>query len=68
MLRPAALAGALSDDIASLAHADFIPLPADLFHYEPFATRVWELRGAVPASGAWYVCQVHNLRTWQCFI
>lgn len=48
ILRRAALAGDLSD-IASLAHADLVALPAELFTYEPFASRVGELRGAVTA-------------------
>src|SRR5581483_6742011 len=61
ILRRAALAGDLSDDIASLAHADLVALPAELFPYEPFATRIWELRGAVTAYDAWYVALAESL-------
>ena len=61
ILRRAALAGDLSDDIASLAHADLVALPAELFPYEPFATRVWELRGSVTTYDAWYVALAESL-------
>jgi predicted nucleic acid-binding protein len=62
ILRRAALAGDVSDDIASLAHADLVALPAELFPYEPFADRVWALRGAVTAYDAWYVALAEALK------
>jgi predicted nucleic acid-binding protein len=61
ILRRAALAGDLSDDIASLAHADLVALPPNCFPYEPFAARVWELRGAVTTYDAWYVALAESL-------
>ena len=61
ILRRAALAGDVSDDIATLAHGDLVALPAELFPYEPFAARVWELRGAVTAYDAWYVALAESL-------
>ena len=61
VLRRAALAGDVSDDIATLAHADLVALPTELFPYEPLATRVWELRGALTAYDAWYVALAETL-------
>lgn len=61
ILRRAALAGDVSDDVASLAHADLVALPVDLFGYEHLAGRIWELRGAVTAYDAWYVALAETL-------
>lgn len=55
VLRRAAAAGQLSPDAASLAHSDLIALRIELFAYEPFASRAWELRGNVTSYDAWYV-------------
>lgn len=63
VLRRAELARDLSPDIASLAYADLLDLPADLFPYEPFADRVWELRHTVTAYDAWYIALAESLDT-----
>jgi predicted nucleic acid-binding protein len=55
ILRRAALAGDLPHEIASLAHADLLALRIELFPYEPFALRIWELRTNATAYDAWYV-------------
>ncbi len=55
VLRRVELAGAVSPDIAAMAHRDLVDLPVDLYPYEPFAGRVWELRGSLTAYDAWYV-------------
>jgi len=55
VLRRAAAAGAISDDIATLAHADLVALPIDLFPYEAFAERIWALRHNLTTGDAWYV-------------
>lgn len=55
ILRRAELAGEISPDTASLAHGDLLTLAVELFPYEPFAPRVWELRENVTAYDAWYV-------------
>jgi predicted nucleic acid-binding protein len=55
VLRRAALTGQISADAATLAHADLQSLRIDLFPYEPFADRIWELRANVTAYAAWYV-------------
>lgn len=55
ILRRAVLFGDISADSAALAHADLVDLRAELFAYEPFAPRVWELRYDLTAYDAWYV-------------
>ncbi|MBI2765807.1 MAG: type II toxin-antitoxin system VapC family toxin [Chloroflexi bacterium] len=61
ILRLAAMRGDISQDAASLAHADLLALPIDLFPYDPFAWRVWELRGSITAYDAWYVALAESL-------
>lgn len=61
LLRRAVAAGEVSADSASLAHADLLGLRISLFAYEPFANRVWELRGGVSADDAWYVALAESL-------
>ena len=55
VLRRAAHSGDLSQDVASLAHADLLLLRVRLFPYQSFASRVWDLRHTVNAYDAWYV-------------
>jgi predicted nucleic acid-binding protein len=61
ILRRAATAGEISADTAALAHADLLSLPVELYAYEPFATRVWELRENVTAYDGWYVALAESL-------
>ncbi|MGH3680048.1 MAG: type II toxin-antitoxin system VapC family toxin [Natronosporangium sp.] len=61
ILRRAAMSGEISVDTASLAHADLLGLRVELFSYEPFATRVWELRENVTAYDGWYVALAESL-------
>ena len=44
ILHRAELAGEISADAASLAHADLRRLRVEYFPYDPFADRIWELR------------------------
>jgi predicted nucleic acid-binding protein len=44
ILHRAELAGEISADAASLAHADLRRLRVEYFPYDPFAGRIWELR------------------------
>jgi predicted nucleic acid-binding protein len=55
ILRRAAARGEISADVAALAHADLLALNVEFFPYEPFASRVWELRANLTAYDAWYV-------------
>jgi len=61
VLRRAAMADEISADTAALAHADLLSLRVELFAYEPFATRVWELRENVTAYDGWYVALAESL-------
>ena len=61
ILRRAVLAGEISDDSASLAHGDLLSLRVALFPYEPFASRIWELRGNVTSYDAWYIALAESL-------
>ena len=54
-LRRLALAGTLSDDVASLAHQDLVDRRIPLVPYEAVAARAWELRATVSSYDAWYV-------------
>lgn len=54
VLRRSALAVEISADVASLAHADLVSLPVELFPYTVYADRVWELRAIITAFDAWY--------------
>jgi predicted nucleic acid-binding protein len=61
ILRRAAQSGQISSDVAALAHADLMAMRIELFSYEPFATRAWELREIVTAYDAWYVALAESI-------
>jgi predicted nucleic acid-binding protein len=50
ILHRAELAGEISADTASLAHADLGRLRVEYFPYDPFAERIWELRSSGPSA------------------
>jgi predicted nucleic acid-binding protein len=55
VLRRAVNAGEITDDIASLAHADLLDLRVELVSYALVAARTWELRHNLSTYDAWYV-------------
>jgi predicted nucleic acid-binding protein len=61
VLRRAVLAGDLSPDSASLAHADLLALRVELFPYAPLADRCWELRDNVTTYDAAYIALAEQL-------
>ena len=61
ILRRALRAGEISGDTASLAHADLLALPVELFPYAPFGARTWELRTSITAYDGWYVAVAEAL-------
>jgi predicted nucleic acid-binding protein len=61
ILRRAVIAGDLSIDVATLAHADLVRLRVELLPYEPHADRVWQLRDTLTAYDAWYVAVAEAL-------
>lgn len=46
---------------ASAAQADLMQLHVELFAFDPFADRVWELRHGVTSYDAWYVALAEAL-------
>lgn len=55
ILRRGVFAGNITEDVAALAHSDISSLRVELFAYEPFAERAWELRSNVTSYDAWYI-------------
>ncbi len=61
ILRRSTVAGEVSSDVASLAHAELVARRIELFAYAPLASRVWELRSNVTAYDGWYVALAEAL-------
>jgi predicted nucleic acid-binding protein len=61
VLRRAVRSGDITGDIGALANADLLELNVELFTYEPFGERVWELRDSLTAFDAWYVALAEAL-------
>ena len=61
ILRCVALAGDITQDARLSAHGDLLLLQIELFPYEPFARRVWELRETTTTYDAWYVALAESL-------
>jgi len=61
ILRRASLSGDITQDVVCQAHADLLDLRVELFPYNPFGARVWELRMSVTAYDAWYVAVAEAL-------
>lgn len=47
---------------ANAAHEDLMQLNLELFAFDPFAERIWELRHTVTSYDAWYVAVAEALR------
>lgn len=47
---------------ANAAHEDFMQLDLQLFSFEPFALRIWELRHKLTSYDAWYVSLAEALK------
>lgn len=46
---------------ANAAHEDLMQLNLELFSFDPFADRVWELRHTVTSYDAWYIAVAEAL-------
>ena len=53
---------------ANAAQDDLMQLDMELFSFEPFADRVWELRHNVTSYDAWYVALAEALKLAACNI
>jgi predicted nucleic acid-binding protein len=47
---------------ANAAHEDLTQLSLELFSFDPFADRVWELRHTITSYDAWYVAVAEALQ------
>ncbi len=47
---------------ANAAQDDLMQLPIDVFPFEPFADRIWDLRRNVTSYDAWYVALAEALK------
>ena len=47
---------------ANAAHEDLMHLSLELFSFDPFADRVWELRHTITSYDAWYVAVAEALQ------
>lgn len=54
-LRREALRKEITDDVASMTLGLLVNFPVELFPFEPFVERVWQLRHAVSPYDGWYV-------------
>lgn len=63
VLRRAVLAGEISNDSATLAHADLLDLRVELFPYSTIADRCWDLRDTITSYDAAYVALAERLDT-----
>ena len=61
-LRRLELAKKLTTAEANAAHEDLMLLDIELYSFEPFADRIWELRHAVTGDDAWYVALAEALK------
>ena len=61
ILRRASLNGDISADAAAMAYADLLLLRVELFPFDPFAGRVWDLRNGLTSYDAWYVSLAEEL-------
>lgn len=57
----AQVAGALSQDVVSLAHHELLDLSVQLHEYGLAAARVWQLRHNVTPYDAWYIAVAEAL-------
>lgn len=62
-LRRSSAMGLVGPESASLAHQDLFGLDLELFPYEPFAERTWQLRENLTSCDAWYVALAEALGT-----
>jgi predicted nucleic acid-binding protein len=47
---------------ANAAHEDLMQLSMELFDFDPFAERVWDLRHTITSYDAWYVAVAEALK------
>ena len=63
ILRRLELAKQITTPEANAAHDDLMQLNLELFSFDPFADRIWELRHTVTSYDAWYVALAEALKS-----
>lgn len=61
ILRRLERAGKVTTPEANAASEDLVQLNVELFSFDPFAARIWELRHNVTSYDAWYVAVAEAL-------
>jgi predicted nucleic acid-binding protein len=61
VLRRLELSHEITGAAANAAYQDLLQLHLELFPYEPFAGRIWELRHGITSYDAWYVAVAEAL-------
>ena len=61
ILRRLELAKQITTPEANAARDDLMQLEIELFPFDPFSDRIWELRHAVTSYDAWYVAVAEDL-------
>lgn len=61
VIRRLAVSGAVSRDVAALAHDDLLQLAVTVFPFEPLASRVWELHPSLTSYDAGFVALAEAL-------
>jgi len=62
VLRRLELAKQITTAEANAAHDDLMHLNLELFSFDPFADRIWQLRHTVTCYDAWYVALAEALK------
>jgi len=62
VLRRLELAKQITTAEANAAHDDLMQLNLELFSFDPFADRIWQLRHTVTCYDAWYVALAETLK------
>ena len=62
VLRRLELSNRITAPEATAAQGDLMQLEIEVFPFEPFAERVWDLRQSVTSYDAWYVAIAEALR------
>jgi predicted nucleic acid-binding protein len=62
ILRRLERAGKVTTPEANAAYEDLVQLNIELFSFDPFADRIWELRHNVASYDAWYVALAEVLK------
>lgn len=62
VLRRLEIAGKITTPVANGAHDDLMQLPLEVFSFDPFADRIWQLRHTITSYDAWYIAIAEALK------